>query len=121
MTPILKWAGGKVWLVPKLHAWMPCLVRDYYEPFAGGAALFFDLAGRELSLEADVERINALRREEKEDEIASYRSAKAFFLSDANPSLIDTYTAIAARPETVHHHLMLHARAHGKHQARRYE
>lgn len=41
MKPILKWAGGKSWMVDRLRAAMPSTFRRYYEPFAGGAALFF--------------------------------------------------------------------------------
>jgi DNA adenine methylase len=43
--PFLKWAGGKTRLLPVLRKF---LVRHkfsrYYEPFLGGAALFFDIA-----------------------------------------------------------------------------
>ncbi len=42
--PILKWAGGKRALLPELLARVPDKVGTYYEPFAGGAALFFSLA-----------------------------------------------------------------------------
>jgi DNA adenine methylase len=42
VTPIVRWAGGKRWLVPHLkmiaRTWSPTA---YYEPFAGGAAAFF--------------------------------------------------------------------------------
>jgi len=42
--PIVRWAGGKTWLVP----YLPTLLRDihiehYHEPFLGGGAVFFDL------------------------------------------------------------------------------
>jgi len=44
-SPIIKWVGGKSKLLPELIARMP---RDgigrYYEPFIGGAALFFRIA-----------------------------------------------------------------------------
>lgn len=42
LPPILKWAGGKRWLVHKL-AKMTGRFERYIEPFAGGAALFFAL------------------------------------------------------------------------------
>lgn len=42
-TPIVKWAGGKTRLLPQLLARMPTSFRRYYEPFMGGAALFFAL------------------------------------------------------------------------------
>lgn len=43
-APIIKWAGGKRQLLSHLLAAEPPHWRRYYEPFAGGAALFFALA-----------------------------------------------------------------------------
>ena len=43
-APLLKWAGGKTRLLPELLARMPARFGRYYEPFAGGAALFFRVA-----------------------------------------------------------------------------
>lgn len=43
--PFLKWAGGKTRLLPVLRAFLARQTfRRYYEPFLGGAALFFDAA-----------------------------------------------------------------------------
>jgi DNA adenine methylase len=41
MTPIVKWVGGKTRLLPALRLRLPKTFKHYYEPFAGGAALFF--------------------------------------------------------------------------------
>lgn len=48
---IIKWAGGKRQLLPQLLASSPPTFSRYFEPFAGGAALFFQLgrAGSYLS------------------------------------------------------------------------
>lgn len=43
-APIVKWVGGKSRLLPELLARMPAQFGRYYEPFAGGAALFFRVA-----------------------------------------------------------------------------
>ncbi len=43
-SPIIKWVGGKSKLLPELLARMPDKVGRYYEPFIGGAALFFRVA-----------------------------------------------------------------------------
>ncbi|MEJ7598626.1 MAG: DNA adenine methylase [Kofleriaceae bacterium] len=43
-SPIIKWVGGKTKLLPELLARMPDRFGRYYEPFAGGAALFFRVA-----------------------------------------------------------------------------
>jgi DNA adenine methylase len=41
--PFLKWAGGKGQLLEQLRPLLPGRFRRYFEPFAGGAALFFAL------------------------------------------------------------------------------
>lgn len=71
--PILRWAGGKRWLVPDI----PALIGDqrfnnYHEPFLGGASVFFGLAPE----------------------------GKAY-LSDLNTELIETYTTIRDDPNGV--------------------
>jgi len=42
--PFVKWAGGKAQLLPPLLERLPDTIDTYYEPFMGGAALFFALA-----------------------------------------------------------------------------
>lgn len=42
--PFLKWAGGKRQLLPQLRRFIPADFGAYYEPFAGSAAMFLDLA-----------------------------------------------------------------------------
>lgn len=70
-APVVKWVGGKTALLPEIVPRLPKTFRDYYEPFAGGAALFFD-----------------------------QRPAHAT-LNDANFDLIDMYRAIALNPDRV--------------------
>ncbi|MEO7729899.1 MAG: DNA adenine methylase [Kofleriaceae bacterium] len=43
-SPVIKWVGGKTKLLPALLERMPAHFERYYEPFAGGAALFFRVA-----------------------------------------------------------------------------
>jgi DNA adenine methylase len=43
-SPIIKWVGGKTKLLAELLERMPAKFGKYYEPFAGGAALFFRVA-----------------------------------------------------------------------------
>lgn len=71
MRPILKWVGGKGRLVPELLKRIPKTPGRYFEPFAGGAALFF-----------------ALRPERA-------------VIADANEHLITTYEQIAFNVEPV--------------------
>jgi DNA adenine methylase len=44
LRPILKWAGGKARLVSQILERLPPEIGTYYEPFVGGAAVFFALA-----------------------------------------------------------------------------
>src|SRR5688500_15376710 len=81
--PIVKWVGGKSKLLGELLARMPRFAR-YYEPFAGGAALFFRLA------------------------------PQAGVLNDRNADLIATYRQVAADVDAVIRRLEIHRRHHGE-------
>jgi DNA adenine methylase len=67
--PFVKWAGGKSQLLPELVERLPKQYEKYFEPFAGGAALFFHLRPRKA------------------------------FLVDTNENLINTYRVIQDRVE----------------------
>jgi len=71
VKPLVKWPGGKGKLLPELTARMPATYGRYFEPFAGGAALFFHL------------------------------QPDGAVIGDANADLIDTYRAVADHPEEV--------------------
>ena len=43
-APFLKWAGGKRQLLGHIEALLPERIDTYFEPFLGGAAVFFRLA-----------------------------------------------------------------------------
>jgi DNA adenine methylase len=73
--PVLKWAGGKSRLVKEVCARLPSEINTFFEPFVGSAAVFFALASR-----------------------GSFRRA---VLSDANPELIEVYTAIQTQVTSV--------------------
>ena len=64
ITPFLKWAGGKRWLVSAQSDVFPAGFNHYIEPFLGSGAVFFHLR------------------------------PKSGVLSDRNTALIDTYDAI---------------------------
>lgn len=42
--PFVKWAGGKRQLMDELKKYIPDEFNNYYEPFLGGGALFFELS-----------------------------------------------------------------------------
>ncbi|HEY2731880.1 MAG TPA: DNA adenine methylase [Polyangia bacterium] len=70
-SPFLKWAGGKRQLLPHILRSVPAQVDTYYEPFLGGGAVFFALAGQ-----------------------GRFRRA---VLSDANDELINCYDVVRTR------------------------
>jgi DNA adenine methylase len=81
-SPIVKWVGGKTKLLPDLLARMPERYGRYYEPFAGGAALFFRLAPRRA------------------------------VLADSNPDLIGLYMAVSSDVNAVIRRLQAHRDEH---------
>ncbi|WP_394822866.1 DNA adenine methylase [Pendulispora albinea] len=83
--PIVKWAGGKSRLLPELQARLPGSIRTYAEPFAGGAALFFALAGERLAKKRGGRTYKrAILADRNEDLVACYRAVR-----DHVDSLID--------------------------------
>jgi len=57
--PFLKWAGGKTQLLSELASRLPARFGRYYEPFAGGAALFFAVQPDEAVIsDSNAELIN---------------------------------------------------------------
>lgn len=86
MIPLIKWAGGKARLLPKLLEVLPTKTpRTYIEPFAGGAALFFAL----------------------EPQVA--------ILGDMNRELVNVYNCLRnGNTERVFRHLRAHKSNHGK-------
>lgn len=81
---IIKYPGGKTRLLPELRKRLPATWNRYYEPFAGGAALFFDLVPRDA------------------------------VLSDTNANLIGLYKELARDPAPMMRYLAKHRREHGK-------
>lgn len=41
--PFVKWAGGKRQIMSEIKKYIPNTFNDYYEPFVGGGAVFFEL------------------------------------------------------------------------------
>lgn len=84
VTPFLKWAGGKRWLVQNHADLFPKKFNRYIEPFLGSGAVFF------------------------------YLEPEKAILSDANGRLIETYQAIKENYKLVEKHLREHQRKHSK-------
>src|SRR5688572_4010702 len=83
-SPIVKWAGGKSKLLEALVARAPDSYRRYFEPFLGGAALYFRMS-----------------------------PARAV-LSDCNADLINMYRCVAWHVEAVIRRLARHRTAHSE-------
>ncbi|MBF6178426.1 DNA adenine methylase [Nocardia otitidiscaviarum] len=78
--PILRWVGGKRWLLPTVKTILSdVVVNNYHEPFLGGAAIFLG---------------------------SSY--AGSAFLSDINPELIEVYQCIRDDHERIFNILEQH-------------
>ena len=48
LSPILKWAGGKEQELKYIHPNIPKKIKNYYEPFIGGGAVYFSLHTEKL-------------------------------------------------------------------------
>lgn len=84
VTPFLKWAGGKRWLVACRPELFPKKFNNYYEPFVGSGAVFF------------------------------YLSPKKSIISDANKELIDTYKVLRDDWPSVLRELNRHHKNHSE-------
>lgn len=80
--PILKWVGGKTQLLEQIQPLLPKVYGRYFEPFVGGAAMFFDLRGRRPEIPA--------------------------FLSDVNAELVNCYMAVRDDVDAVIRELKTH-------------
>jgi DNA adenine methylase len=72
-SPFLRWAGSKRWLVRRVRSFLPVEFNDYYEPFLGSGAMFFDIG-----------------------------DGHAAYLSDTIAPLVSTYKAVRLQHERVH-------------------
>ncbi len=82
--PFLKWAGGKRWFVRNHLQIAPSQFNHYFEPFLGGASMYFALRPRTATL------------------------------SDFNANLINCYIQIREAPKVVHTFLVDHHFKHCK-------
>jgi DNA adenine methylase len=88
VRPLLKWAGGKRQLLPRLSLYYPDQFTRYIEPFVGSGAVFFDL-------------LNTGRLE-----------GRRATLADVNPDLIGCYLTVRDDVEEVIRELQALAREH---------
>ncbi|HKT11603.1 MAG TPA: Dam family site-specific DNA-(adenine-N6)-methyltransferase [Terriglobia bacterium] len=82
LEPFLKWPGGKRWLTRQYASLFPTEYKRYFEPFLGGAAVFFHLTPR------------------------------CALLSDTNKELINVYKCLKAHAPTIDRRLWELQRRH---------
>ncbi|ABE04496.1 MULTISPECIES: DNA adenine methylase [Rickettsia] len=84
--PFLQWVGGKRKIADQLIKFLPSTLNNYYEPFLGGGALFFQIRDK----------------------------FKQCYLSDINLELVTSYNAIKKNPDKVSKLLDSHKEKHSK-------
>lgn len=84
VTPPLKWAGGKRWLMGRVSPLIPRTFSRLVEPFLGSAATFFEI------------------------------NPASALLADINLELVVFYRALRDRPHDVQRHLEAHSILHSK-------
>ena len=89
-SPLLKWAGGKRQLLPRIRRFYPDAFGAYIEPFFGSGAVFFDLHAQGRLRDRDV------------------------VLVDSNPDLIGCYDTVRSVPIEVASELDALASAHAR-------
>lgn len=88
--PFLKWAGGKQKLVKELINLMPVKYNNYFEPFVGGGALFFNVEPRNAYLvDYNEELINlykVIKNKPNEliDDLKKHKNNKEYFYKIRN-------------------------------------
>lgn len=82
IDPFLKWPGGKRWLIRRYACLFPSGYKRYFEPFLGGAAVFFHLTPR------------------------------CALLSDTNKELINVYQCLKTHAKTIDRRLRELQRSH---------
>lgn len=85
--PFLKWAGGKRQLLTEIRSHLPARFGKFFEPFVGGAALFFSIHPNNAVLSDTNERLVRTYRgvrdsvEQVISALSEYPNDRAFFLA----------------------------------------
>ena len=87
-APIIKWVGGKSKLLPELTSRMPATFNRYFEPFAGGLAMYF--------------------------RVVSHSGAARSIINDGNPDLVALYRVLASDVEALIRRLAIHRNLHNQ-------
>lgn len=82
--PFVKWVGGKRAIINELVSRLPNKINNYYEPFCGGGALFYEINN----------------------------SVNYSYLSDLNVELVVSYNVIKNNPDKLLELLQIHQKNH---------
>ena len=85
--PFIRWVGGKARLLPKILPYVPVDIRNYFEPFLGGGAVFL---------------------------AAKSRISGTACLADLNEHLVCAWRALRDRPPRFEELLDLHLKSDSK-------
>ncbi|MDD3054745.1 MAG: DNA adenine methylase [Aliarcobacter sp.] len=88
--PFVKWVGGKRGLLTQIIPLLPQKFNNYFEPFVGGGALFFELYTRGLLKDKEV------------------------YLFDINAELINAYNVVKKYPNQLINELEIFKQKHSK-------
>jgi DNA adenine methylase len=88
--PFVKWVGGKRGLLSQIFEHLDTKFNNYFEPFVGGGALFFDLYNKGLL------------------------ANKKIYLFDINAELINTYNIVKYNPYELIENLKIFKENHSK-------
>jgi len=88
--PFIKWVGGKRGLLEQILPLFPKKFNNYYEPFIGGGAVFFELFSKGLL------------------------NGKKIILSDINSELVNTYNVVKNNPHELISNLEYYKKKHSK-------
>lgn len=55
-NPVLRWAGGKTWMVKQLLSIMPQDYQNYHEPFVGGGSVFLNICNNSKGYISDTNK-----------------------------------------------------------------
>ena len=88
--PFVKWVGGKRGLLSQIFEHIDTKFNNYFEPFVGGGALFFELFNRGLLLDKEV------------------------YLFDVNTELVNAYNVVKNKPNELIENLEIFKSKHSE-------
>lgn len=95
MKPVMKWAGGKGFLVDTVKDMQPKGYKRYYEPFAGGAAVLLGLRPAAATLND----IICVKQADKRFEYTDARTDTLFLHGQRSGGVPDSSDGSSSQPD----------------------